>query len=62
MLICFSVAVRAYYEHNETKVFSFSRPTEKIDHSIADIAPSICFYTEKTTLYCAEGKRACQAP
>merc|ERR1712093_375349 len=47
-------AIRAYYEHNETKTFSFVRPLDRADHSLIENASDISRWTEKCYLDCAE--------
>ena len=49
-------AIRTYYENNETRTFSYTRPLEKTERTLVETAPEICQYTEKTYLTCAEGE------
>lgn len=56
LMVFMSAAVRAYYEHNETNTFSFSRQLDTVERVLIDTAPSISQYHEKTLLRCAESK------
>lgn len=47
-------AIRTYYEHNETRTFSYVRPLERAEHTLVNIASDISNWTEKTYLICAE--------
>ena len=49
-------AVKAYYEANETNLFSFMRALEKdVDQSIATVSNTLLSkWVEKTILVCAE--------
>lgn len=49
-------AIRYYYEHNETRVFTFTRALDRTERTLAESASSISNWTEKTFLYCAEGE------
>lgn len=47
-------AVRTYYEHNETRTFSYVRPLDRADHSLLNNASDISHWTEKCYLVCQE--------
>ena len=48
------IPVRAYYQNNETRTFSFSHRVERVDRTLLDTAPDISRWTEKIYIVCAE--------